>query len=427
MSSRRSQLAHSFAVLALLACEGPANPEHIAAPRVATADDSRHTVVVNPDATGNGIAGTIQEGIDLVAEGGTVLLKPATYHERIVIDKGVTLAPIAFEDGPVIIAHSQATSAPAAQAVILIDTPNPVVLRGFTVRHDNIRGVNVLRDANVLVERMTFEGSATSAPIVGNGVSAHYGAGSSGKRAHVVVRDSRVSVGGVGISLGGDVDAVIERNWINQAPNRLPCLIASPVGQGGTMLSTPGTRTDVDIIGNVFEDCGSQITGRFNMMVINGTVGATTTGTINIIGNTFRHTTTTGCAVNGIWYAFYSGVIENNTMTGVTQSCAPLNGTNSQRGAIYVGHTAAGMRPANVAVRFNDLGDNEYAALRIGPNQAVPIDATCNWWGSASGPSSVGTAEGTNAIVVQPGGATPLFEPYATASIAASDQSNCGS
>lgn len=425
MITSPAKLAIALVGLSLVACEGALDRAQVASPYFATSDDSRHTVVVNPDATGNGVARTIQDGIDMVAESGTVLLKPATYNERVVINKGVTLAPIAFEDGPVIIAHSQATSAPAAQAVILIDTPNPVLLRGFTVRHDNIRGVNVLRDANVLIERMTFEGSATSAPIVGNGVSAHYGAGSSGKRARVVVRDSRVSVGGVGISLGGDVDAVIERNWINQAPNRLPCLIASPVGQGGTMLSTPGTRTDVDIIGNVFEDCGSQVTGRFNMMVINGTVGAATTGTINIIGNTFRHTTATGCAVNGIWYAFYSGVIENNTMTGVTQSCAPPNGTNSQRGAIYVGHTAPGMRAANVAVRFNDLGDNEYAALRIGPNQSVPIDATCNWWGSSSGPSSVGAAEGTNAIVVQPGGAIPLFEPYATAPVAPTGAAPC--
>jgi hypothetical protein len=245
-------------------------------------------------------------------------------------------------------------------------------------------------------------------------------------RARVVVRDSDISVGGLGVSLGGDVDAVVEGNRFNQAPNRLPCVVISPVGQGGTMLTMPGTQTNALIVDNLFEDCGSQVAGRFNMMVINGTVGAATTGTINIIGNTFRHTTSTGCAVNGIWFAFYSGVIEHNSLSGVTQSCAPPNGTGSQRGAIYVGHTAPGMRPANVAVRFNDLGENEYASLRIGPNQTTPIDATCNWWGTSSGPPSVGPQESTNAIVVQPGGAFPLFEPYATAPIAASNQSSCG-
>ena len=427
MTARRRQLAQSFAVLALAACESSIDPTQVAAPRFTMADDSRHTVVVNPDANGNGVAMTIQQGIDMATDGGMVLVKAGTYVERVVIDKGLTIAPIALDEGPVIIAQSQPTSAPATQSVIRIDTPNPVVLRDFTVHHDNIRGVNILRDANVLIERMTFEGSATGAPIVGNAVSAHYGAGTTGMRARVVVRDSDISVGGLGVSLGGDVDAVIERNRFNQAPNRLPCVVISPVGQGGTMLATPGTRTDALIVDNLFEDCGSQVFGRFNMMVINGVVGAATTGTINVIGNTFRHTTPSGCAVNGIWFAFYSGVIEHNTLSGVTQSCAPPNGTGSQRGAIYVGHTAAGMRAADVAVRFNDLGENEYASLRIGPNQNTPIDATCNWWGSSSGPSSVGTAEGTNAIVVQPGGATPGFQPHATTPIAARDQSNCGS
>lgn len=421
-----SRLVLSCAVLVVAACDGALDRAQVAAPHFAIADDSRRTVVVNPDAPGSGVARTIQEGIDMVAEGGTVLVKPATYRERIVIDKGVTLTPIAFEDGPVIITHSQATSAAAAQAVILINTPNPVVLRDFTVHHDNIRGVNVLRDANVLIERMAFEGIATGSPIVGNGVSAHYGAGSSGLRAKVVVRNSRFAVGGLGVSFGGDVDALVEGNEFRHAVGRLPCVVVSPVGQGGTMLTTPGTRTDVDIIGNLFEDCGSNSMGRFNMVVINGTVGATTTGTVNIVGNTFRHTTPTGCAANGILYTFYTGVIEHNTLNGVVQECAPAMTTNSERAAIYLGSRTPGMRAATVIVRFNDLVDNEYAALRIGQNQTTPIDATCNWWGSAIGPSSVGTTEGTNAIVVQPGGATPLFEPFATAPIAASTQSNCG-
>ncbi len=91
----------------------------------------------------------------------------------------------------------------------------------------------------------------------------------------------------------------------------------------------------------------------------------------------------------------------------------------------FLGVLYPGMRAANVAVRFNDLADNEYAALRIGPNQSAAIDATCNWWGGASGPSSVGAGEGPNALVVQPGGATPEFEPVAVAPIASS-ATRCG-
>src|SRR5919109_1011945 len=266
MTARITTIALGLTVAALAACDDRAGESLTTAPRFEQ-EDGRTTVIVNPNANGNGVAGTVQEGIDMAAEGGVVLVTPGTYSERVVINKGLTIAPIGEGSGPVVLSHSQATSASATQAVILIDTPNPVVIRDFTVHHDNIRGVNILRDADVLIERMAFEGSASGTPIVGNAVSAHYGAGTSGKRARVVVRDSYISVGGLGISLGGDVDAVIARNEFHQAPNRLPCVVISPVGQGGTMLTTPGTRTDADIIDNLFEDCGSSTTGRFNMMV----------------------------------------------------------------------------------------------------------------------------------------------------------------
>jgi hypothetical protein len=425
MIARATHSVVCFALVALVACDRGVGPGRISAPLLSVHEDSRNTVVVNPNASGNGVAATIQEGIDMVADGGVVLVMPGRYDERIVVDKGLTIAPIGLGGGPVIIWHSQPTSAPAAQAVILIDTPEPVLLRDFTVHHDNIRGVNVLRDAYLRVEGMTFDGVATSSPIVGNGVSAHYSAGTSGKRVRIAVRDSRFSVGGLGISYGGDVDGVIENSEIHQSVSRLPCVVVTPVGQGGTMLATPGTRTDVEIRNNLFEDCGANAFGRYNMVVINGTVGASTTGTVNIVGNTFRHTTPTGCAASGILYAFYTGVIEHNRLIGVTQTCAPPVATQNHRGAIYIGHTAVGMRPANVAVRFNDFVDNEWAALRIGPNQPTPIDATCNWWGSASGPSSVGSTEARNGIVVQPGGATPTFAPFATAPVAGSAFPSC--
>jgi len=75
-------------------------------------------------------------------------------------------------------------------------------------------------------------------------------------------------------------------------------------------------------------------------------------------------------------------------------------------------------------VRFNDIVGNAQAGLRIASNQTLTIDATCNYWGSASGPSGLGTGTG-DAVVVQPGGAAPVIAPFATAPIAGTDATGC--
>ena len=65
---------------------------------------ARPSVLVNPHVNGNGTATTIQEGIDMVAEGGKVLVVPGAYAEALVINKGLTLEAVGSESGPVIVA-----------------------------------------------------------------------------------------------------------------------------------------------------------------------------------------------------------------------------------------------------------------------------------------------------------------------------------
>jgi hypothetical protein len=393
-------------------------------------EHDRDTVVVNSTARGNGIDTTIQGGIDRVADGGVVLVKPGTYKERITIRTGLTVAAIAEGSGQVILKDSQLTSAPAREAVILVDTPHPVVIRGLTVQHHNIRGVNILRDADVTIERTSFEGVSTASPIVGNGVTAVYNAGTSGKRARVIVRESRFSVGGIGIAFGGDVDGLIERNEIRQAVSRLLCVNVSPTGQGGTTLTSPGTETNVDIVNNLLEDCGENATGRFNSVVIAGTPGANTAGRVNVIGNLFRNTSPTKCPASGILYEHYSGVIERNSLVGIVrETCAAIDPVRNRPSAIFIGSRVTGIQPADVAVRFNDISSNAPAGLRIGSNQPHQIDATCNWWGGTSGPSGLGPGSG-DAIVVEadgvaPDGVAPRFAPFATGPIAETSATNC--
>src|SRR2546426_10328527 len=119
---------------------------------------------------------------------------------------------------------------------------------------------------------------------------------------------------------------------------------------------------------------------------------------------------------------FYTGRIERNRIVNVVQDCAASTPRNLQ-GAIWVG-SLRGFPPAAPAVRCNDLVGTAHAGLRIGANQSAALDASCNWWGSPSGPSGAGTGTG-DAVVVEAGATTPVMTPFATAPIAGTDATGC--
>src|SRR5256885_21501 len=96
MTARRTQLPVLFLILTRLGCDRP-DPAGVAAPRFRVAGVGRPSVLVNPNANDQGTAKTIQEGIDMVGEGGTVLVLPGTYAEAIVIGKGLTLESVGGE------------------------------------------------------------------------------------------------------------------------------------------------------------------------------------------------------------------------------------------------------------------------------------------------------------------------------------------
>src|SRR2546425_170555 len=86
----------------------------------------------------------------------------------------------------------------------------------------------------------------------------------------------------------------------------------------------------------------------------------------------------------------------------------------------------------NADILENDLDEcypllragSAHARLRGGANIDPPLDARCNWWGSAGGPS-VGTDPPGSDIVVEPGATTPEFTPWASAPIAETDEIRC--
>ena len=184
-----------------------------------------------------------------------------------------------------------------------------------------------------------------------------------------------------------------------------------------------GGETNVDILDNDLDEChptgrvASILVGPLAMNLPSPTRPLTATGTVNIIGNTIRNSSG-ACLNSAIAYEVYTGRIERNRIVDVVKPCATPSPRNLPS-AIWIGRLTPvfPFPPVNPTVRFNDITGNAYAGLRVAPNQTIAIDASCNYWGSQWGPSGIGGGDG-DAILVEPGGATPVFTPFATAPIA---------
>ena len=385
---------------------------------------ARPAVLVNPHVKGNGTATTIQEGIDMVDPGGKVMVLPGTYDEAIVIDKGLTLEAVGGESGEVIVAPSG-----APVAAILVSTEAPVTIRGVTVNFGGENGIDGTGAIDVTVEQAVV--TAVNPPLgasrlirVLNNLNPH------GRRAKLVVRESFLDgtitdqpppfAQTFGITFQGDVDAVLERNVIRRTGGA--CIVAATRADFGG-------ETNADIVDNDLDDChplarvASIIAGP-PAPLPSGPVTVTSTGTVNIVGNTIRNSSESCLPNNAIHYEFFTGRIERNRILSVVQGCTTSIG-RTHPGAIWVGAIRPFSGPAAAPiVRFNDIVGNSRAGLRVAPNITQPIDATCNWWGSASGPSGAGPGTG-DAIVVEGSAATPHFAPWATAPIAETDDVTC--
>lgn len=411
------------------ACDQPVEPQPEGAATAGpalVASAGRHTIVVNPNASGNGVAATIQEGIDMAAEGGRVQIRPGTYDEVLTISHGVTLEPIAGGAGEVILAPTDA-SAPA----VLVLGSGPVVLRGFQVRHVGASGIRATGTTDLILDGMTV---VTGPPASsGNAVASvndpalidNY----TGGRARLTVRntlidgnqasDVRPHVQGFGIRVGGEVDAVIVGNRIVRAGGA--CIFVLP------RIDLTGV-TNADIMDNDLDQCFPQ--GRVSSILVGAGVPlpsplppVTFSGAVNLVGNTIRNSTVSCEIASAISYEAFTGRIEHNRIQGFVLGCAPPTARNRQ-GAIWVGTLLALPGTAAPTVRFNDLGGNAWAGLRIAPNLTTALDASCNWWGASDGPSGIGAGSG-DAILVDGAAPLPAYTPYATAPIAGTGAAGC--
>jgi hypothetical protein len=224
-----------------------------------------------------------------------------------------------------------------------------------------------------------------------------------------------------GITVAGDVDARLEGNVIRRTGGA--CIfVRTRVDLGG--------ETNVDIVGNDVDECyplgraGSILVGPGSPLP-SPRPPFTATGVVNVVGNTIRNSTGSCLTSSAINYESFAGRIERNNLLSVVRPCAIASGRVVPAG-IWVGSIRGLPAAGPITVRFNDIEGNAQAGLRVAPNMTTAIDASCNWWGSSSGPSGAGPGSG-DAVVVEAGAATPAFLPFAVAQIAGTDATSCES
>ena len=386
-------------------------------------------VLFRPQAGGGGTAtaATIQGAIDQVGRGGTVTVLPGTYAESLRITKGLTLQATGERSGSVILAPSS-----TPESVVEIATTEPVILRGFTLHVPGGSGIRGSGAVNLTVESSTV---VAVKPPAGRShlIKVVNDATPSGPRARAFVRHSffdgtieklpkRVArPQSVAVWLAGDVDGILDGNTVRRTGGI--CIVVL------TRTDLTGD-TNVDIVNNDIDEChpvdrvAAILVGTPSVLTVSPERPITATGSINIIGNTIRNTSE-DCLASAIAFDVFGGRIERNRIVNFIQPCATPT-TRNLVSAIWIGlrGTALPTVPAVVpTVRFNDIEGTFASGLRVASNQRIPIDATCNFWGSDQGPSR-GPGAG-DAVLVEAGAAAARIVPFAKAPIARTTNGGC--
>jgi serine/threonine protein kinase len=385
-------------------------------------------VLVKPKIGGGGTATTrtIQEAIDLAARGATVSVLPGTYPEALVIKRGLTLEATGERSGPVLIAPPG-----TPETSIEIATFDPVIIRGLTVHASGGTAIRAIGEVDLTVERTNV--LAVNPPsevraliLVSNDERKSNARAKAAIKGNVI--DGAVAAlprgmarpQNIGVQLVGDVDGVIEGNMIRRAG--AICVVIDP-------REDFGGRTNVEILNNDIDECHSAgrvsaiKVGSPSVALLSPRLPVTATGTVNVIGNTIRNSSQ-DCLNTAISFDAFAGRIERNRIVNFVQPCASANPRNMPA-AIWLGLRPPITVPAvTPVVRFNDIQGNAQAGLRIAPNQKIPTDVSCNYWGSPKGPSGIGPGDG-DAIVVESGAPPPTFLPFAKAPIAQTSSPRC--
>lgn len=310
---------------------------------------------IDCDGVGVGVYSAIASAVTAASAGDTIRVCPGTYAEgQIIIDKNLTISGDTSK--PVIQPSTSLTADSAAGAWLLVDggvtfNIDHVVFDGSTnFVHQALRSHgNTTVDA---VDFMYIRGSVSGSPYRGVAIQSYGGtvAGGAGSDSH---------------GAGGSASHLIVTNSTFANIGRIGILIKGTASTANISSNTYTGKGSGDWLDYGFEaGAGGSMTVEGN--TVNGNTGVASDGSASA-----------GILVTTYWGAGTSALIEKNNLTGNTEG-------------VTVGYDTSDT--SDVEAHRNNISGN--ATTGVSSTGGPLVDATCNWWGSASGPGPVGPGTG---------------------------------
>ncbi|MHC4061348.1 MAG: NosD domain-containing protein [Planctomycetota bacterium] len=303
----------------------------------------------------------IQDGIDAAMATGWVFCDPGVYEEQLVIDKCV------FLDGFARQAILQPTASVAAGVYDIKIIADGVIIQDFTLDFNGTDGnrpgtgvvVSDLDGPNAVDVQIINNDIYTGDGSAAGGVTGSGTAIQTGKNANV----SNLLI--QGNTIYGDPDGLGEGVYINPGPGT-GIKINDNTVLGYLFSGVSIEASNVEVCGNTINSNIQQ--GYYGIRYIDFAGGATFSGVS--IGQTDK-----GNSIENVQYGIRVGTSSDVGST-LTAEITDNTITDNEIG-VWARYGA------DVAVHNNIIDNNSYGVKN---DVSVELDATCNWWGDATGP-----------------------------------------
>lgn len=324
---------------------------------------------------------TIQEGVDAVADGGTVNVAAGTYTEDITVDKSLTLSGAQAGNAVSGRTHGGSTES-ILEGVITVDANN-VEVDGFSLT--NPSGTRV-----ILIQQNSSDVTIT------NNIVQDVGSTTSNENVHTIYL------------AGGPDNVSIIGNVLSQLRSNDKTVSGVFVGDSTGTDVSENVLIQGNTISDVVSDGPNRKWGTYGILVNHVSSDA------HILNNTISGLNGEWAHAIGLEGDTSNAVIRGNNISDLTDNKTPPDAV-----AIFFEDNPSG---GSVEAHFNNFDNLDVGVAQhpTSPGGTYDVNATHNWWSDASGPSSfdsnnpeqdpsTGTAaSGSGAIV----GTNVRFDPW---------------